>query len=343
MKKMKKIFALLIAMVMVLGMSTAVFAAPVEGNKYTYTGSDATTNGKIEITNATKDETYHLFKIFDATYASDDATKIAYTIKDGALKTQLGTYGADYFTIGSTPDANGNYSITRTGTTDASGTFTPTKTDAELIAYLSTDTMKALYTEIGEGIKSSVNGSITFEGIPYGYYFATSTLGSVVSIDSNNPVAQIIDKNQTNSFDKNIVQTTTDASGATTEALVKINNAKLNEDVPYRVTVSATNYDGTEKIFKYVISDVIDNGMTYRAAPTVKVGGNAVTPASITYKDKTGAATTDLAKAQSFEMVINWTSDGTKNGTFLYDSNTEIVVEYTAFLDPAKKDDIVVG
>ena len=345
MKKMQKVFALLIAMAMVLGMCTVAFAAPVEGNTYTYEGTDATTNGKIEITNATKDETYLLYKIFDATYASDDSTKISYTIKEGALKNELEANGTDYFTIGATPDANGNYSVTRTGTTSAEGTFTPAKSDAELIAYLSTDTMKALYSRIGDGIKSSVDGSISFEKIPYGYYFVTSTLGTVVTIDSNNPTASIIDKNQTSSFEKKIVKKTSSEGGAETEALTSITDAKLNEDVPYRVTVKATNYDGDKKIFKYVVSDTIDNGMTYKAAPAIKVGD--VTPAAasytITYKDKDGTAVTDISKAQSFEIEINWTTDGTKNGTHLYDSNVDLVVEYTAFLDPEKADDIVVG
>ena len=69
MKKMKKIFALLIAMVMVLGMSTSVFAAPVA-------------DGSLEIDNAISGESYTLYKIFDLTYGTG-GTQNAVTVPDG--------------------------------------------------------------------------------------------------------------------------------------------------------------------------------------------------------------------------------------------------------------------
>ena len=62
---MKKIFALLIAMVMVLGMSTSVFAATVDS------GNGG--NASITITLPTTEQaptgttTYKIYKVFDAT------------------------------------------------------------------------------------------------------------------------------------------------------------------------------------------------------------------------------------------------------------------------------------
>ena len=58
MKKMKKIFALLIAMIMVLGMSTMVFAQDIGGTQ-------ADGKGQIKISNAAKGETYTIYKLFD--------------------------------------------------------------------------------------------------------------------------------------------------------------------------------------------------------------------------------------------------------------------------------------
>lgn len=52
---MKKIFALLIAMVMVLGMSTSVFAQTI--------GSAAAGTGSITVTNAAKGVDYKVYKL----------------------------------------------------------------------------------------------------------------------------------------------------------------------------------------------------------------------------------------------------------------------------------------
>ena len=59
MKKMKRIIALLTAMIMVFGMSIAALAAQSGG-------------GTITVENATKGQTYTAYKIFDATFAGTD-------------------------------------------------------------------------------------------------------------------------------------------------------------------------------------------------------------------------------------------------------------------------------
>ena len=63
MKKIKKIFALLIAMVIVLGMSTSVFAASITitHDEETY---DAGTGSTARV--------YQAYKIFDAVYDEDE-------------------------------------------------------------------------------------------------------------------------------------------------------------------------------------------------------------------------------------------------------------------------------
>ena len=59
---MKRAFAFLLALALVLTLSTAVFAAEEKGT--------------ITITNATIGQTYRLFKIFDATYAVDEHNNV---------------------------------------------------------------------------------------------------------------------------------------------------------------------------------------------------------------------------------------------------------------------------
>jgi len=348
MKNLKKIIALMLAMVMVLSMAIPAMAhttgSTVEGDTFTYEGEGATSNGEIKMSNATEGVTYTLYKVFDATYDAQDSTKVSYTVKAGALKDAL---DSDYFTVGATPDADGNYSVTRTGTTDASGTFTPNKTDAEVIAYIKT--LTADFTKIG-AIKSTENGEIKWEKIPYGYYYISPdqpVSDAAVTIDTVNPTVTVIDKNQVISDEKDIIET--DDEGE--EIKKKVNEAGLNEDIDFRITVNATNYDGDKKVYKYVICDNIEAGMTFKAgsAPVIKVDDTVVSAENYTikyYTDNTKATEVtgdDLSTAQYFEIVIKWTDTGKWSGTHLYSSNAVLTVEYTAFLDPNKRDQLIIG
>ena len=75
MKRMKKLFVLLLAVVMMMGLSVTAFAA-----------GDAT----IVINNANKNESYKAYKLFDMTTSGSDGNKTySYFTKDEALKNEL--------------------------------------------------------------------------------------------------------------------------------------------------------------------------------------------------------------------------------------------------------------
>ena len=308
--------ALALAIVMTLAMSITVFAAPqtVHGT------TEAANKGSITISNATVGKKYGIYKLFDATVAlNEDGTAktgtdgkpiINYTVPTGK------TLAADnaWFQV----DANGNVSA---------------KTGADITTEAFKTWAESFGTPVQENVEAT-DSSLTFDQLEFGYYFITSEVGAVLTIDSTTPSATVIDKNQKITFEKDIIED---------DQKVKVNEAGLKEDVKFQIETKATNYDGTDKVFKYVILDNLEAGMTYKAAPTVKVDGTAVDPVSITYKKADGTATTTLSEAQSFEILINWTNDGTKAGTHLYPANAIILVEYNAFLDPAKADQIVIG
>ena len=116
MKKMKKIFALLIAMVMVLGMSTSVFAASIKiTTDETYEGTDQAYE-------------YKAYKIFDAQYDTltgtntQDAKDPTYTPANAAVAYFMATgnpwistvQGLDtYFTVTAAADGSG-YTVVAT-------------------------------------------------------------------------------------------------------------------------------------------------------------------------------------------------------------------------------------
>jgi len=301
MKNMKKILALVVAVLMIAA-SVRAFAAD---------------NGSITVTNAEIGKTYELYKLFDATVGAKGETAYS-TNKDVTSDTVFNKY----FEI-----KNGNIF----------------KRDALTEAALKTEEFRNWALSFGTKVGDTVTAdstTVAFTGIPFGYYFVKTNTGATLTVDSANPNASVIDKNQTVTFDKNIVEG---------DELVKANQAGLNIDVPFDITVNAKQYDKDEKIFKYVIYDTMDPGWTLNAAPVVKIvideqettltGGQY----TISYKTKANAVTTNIAEAEYFEITIPWTEGGVATGNFLYAANAKINVTYTAKLDPAKAADVKVG
>ena len=328
MKHTKRILAILLSLAMVMTMMITMTATVFADAQVVHGTTNADNKGSITITNATVGKKYGIYKLFDATVAlnadgtaklgSDGKPIINYTVPTGK------TLPADntWFKV----DANGNVSL---------------KDGADITA--DKDAFKAWAKGFASEVKKDVeatDSSLTFDQLEFGYYYIESEVGGVLTIDSTTPSATVIDKNQVSSFEKNIKEKDKDGN----DIKVKANEAGLKEDVNFNIEVNATNYSGTEKVFKYVITDNLEAGMTYKAAPTVKVNGTEVTPASIVYYKADGTTTTTtLSEAQKAVITINWTADGTKAGAHLYPASSTIDVDYTAFLDPAKKDQLVVG
>lgn len=167
MKRMKKLFALLLAVVMMMGLSVTAFAEP-QGY------------GTITVTNATVGKDYAGYKIFDVTY-SDDA--IAYTIDD---ENQF--YNA----------VNGSDSPFALSETTVSGVYNVTLKSGETETTVGQWMNKLDVSEFDEqlGSQTATTDEVKWENVPYGYYLITSTLGSVVTVNQNTPNIEIIDKNQ---------------------------------------------------------------------------------------------------------------------------------------------------
>ena len=248
---MKKFLSIIMVLAMVLSLSITAFAAENEGS--------------ITITNATIDETYALYKIFDASISKDadgNTNAVSYSIEtDNQFFAAL--FGAD----GTTDNTYFVYNVNTGSVTKKEGV-----NDSELIKYLTELVKNGTYNTAATPVKAT-SDEVKFENLPYGYYLITSTLGTTVTINSNTPDVEIIDKNQKpgGNFDKQI-QIGVDAEGKPIWG--DSNSANIADEVTYKISFEATNYDGENKIKYYQIHDEKGDAIWAEFNSfTVKVGG----------------------------------------------------------------------
>lgn len=276
MKKMKKIFAFMLALAMMLSLTGIVNAGKAsaadlsEGTEGAAKTITITSPGNAQSSDTFK---YTIYKVFDAT--SDGASDgISYKLLDGVTDAPTG------FTV---DDAGNVYLGTLSDTEVAGATkitiggvdkyLTPQTADltADQIKAISDYTSK---TEVGTTTITGANTKKTVTVPDYGYYFITTTTGSIVTINSTHPAASVQDKNKVPKLDKDIANVAgVDGTGANNEN-GETATAKIGDTVNY--TVNITAYKGAEN---YVYHDILSAGLTLVAdtEPVVSVGGTNLT------------------------------------------------------------------
>ena len=298
MKEMKRIFAMLVAMVMVLGMSTMVFAA---------------NDGTITVKKTHKNQVYELYQIFDATTVGErtatQADGISYKLMAGktdfkATVDGVEVDGSKWFKI----DEGGNVVIkddaAKMDITDSNSTFA--------------NWAKAYGTKNNTTITASGdNALVQWNGLKEGYYFITTTTGSLVTIDSIKPNAEVDDKNPTTEVNKKITGANSmDATGK--NAL-----AQVGTEVNYesRIPISRGAYN-------YKFTDVMSDGLTYKT-DSVKV--------YIVDKDASVAAGASEVNSLCGTIVASNKTGEDADITITFDDDwlkenwgKDIVIQYTA-------------
>lgn len=267
----------LLSMFMVIAVFFSVITVPVKAEPNT---------GSITISNPTVGEKYAIYQIFEASVKVVDgqADGIAYKMERKPANETLFVelFGAD----GTTENEFFQYRV------DTKDVTVKDAAPAKILAYLKAVIAKVTdpnqVDKILEPIKEEIiaskdevnedgvvtkegtlndDGSITFTNVPYGYYFVTSSLGSVVSINSTNPDMTVIDKNQTpgEGFKKEVLvsEEVKDADGSVIKAEVwdDENTANIGDEIHFKVEFKATNYDGMKKIENYQILDEKGEGI----------------------------------------------------------------------------------
>lgn len=294
MKKFNKLFTLLIAAAMVFTMSITVLAAG---------------NGSITIQNTVKEKTYSVYKVFDATYSGEN---VAYTY-DGSNETFLAALQGTSSPFTVTLNTAGTYNVS----------LKDGKTASDIATFL-----EAQESNLGTATTLTGDGKTkTISGLDYGYYYITTTTGSVVTIDSTIPSATVIDKNEVIPPPDKSEKVADGTWTVEPENGNESTTGNIGDTVNYKVTGSFNRYEGEELVTKITFTDTMSDGLTPNKDVVIKINGTtvSVTP---TYSNNDRTWTVDITTATVAQ-------DGTI--TFNYDTPSTYEITYSAVINENAK------
>lgn len=257
MKHMKRFVALFAALALVLAMAVPAFA-------------DEPTTGTITVDNAVSGTTYKIYRIFELESFSGEAYSYKpstawSTFKDYSTEIDGATVNAsDFFTV----NANG-YVEWKKDKKDEGAAFA--KLAKAYAAQLSTN----------NGQETADGSTVTFSGLPMGYYLLDSSLGALCSLQTSTPNVTIKEKNSDTTTDKKIVEN---------GDLKSANSASIGDTVNYKTTINVKDGDPQ----KYVLHD--------------KMSGLNFDPNSVEVK-VTGKNAHDLTKDTDYTVVTSGLND----------------------------------
>lgn len=241
MKIIKKIAAIMLSVMMVLGMCSVVGA---EGTSET----SATKDGKITITNAVPKQKYTIYQILElesfsdktaenpGNYAYKATTKWKGFVESETGETYLKTDGSGYVTWVENAD--------------------PVAFAKAALAYAK-DPTNSIVAEKSANAPDATEGSttstVTFEGLSLGYYLVDSSVGALCSLNTTAKEVEIQEKNGVPSVEKKVQEDSDDHWD-------KDNTADIGQKVNFKTTITAKK--GAEN---YVLHDTMSDGLTFDA------------------------------------------------------------------------------
>jgi len=274
----------------------------------------AANDGSIEVKNTHKGQEYELYQLFDATTvegrtatATDGISYKLMSGKNDFKATVDGTEvdGAQWFKL----DEGGNVVIK-----DDTAKAAITDDNANFAAWA-----KAYGAKNATTIEASADGAeVKWTGLAEGYYFISTTTGSLVTIDSIKPNAEVQDKNP----GTEITKTITDANSM--DAAGKNALAQVGTDVSYesRIPISRGAYN-------YKFTDVMSDGLTLKTGSVkvyvVATSGAAVADGAADVNEDCGTIIAENKTGTDADITITFDDDWLKANW-----EKEIVIQYTA-------------
>ena len=247
--------------------------------------------GSITINNAVKDQTYTIYELLYLESYNKDAGAYSYKAT-AAWKTFI-----------ESTDIEGKYMHT-----DGQGYVTWVKgADAAAFAKLA-QAYAAEHTIENQGSVTATGTKVEFKNLELGYYLVDSTLGTLCSLDTTNPAADIREKNAEPTNVKEVQEDGNSAWG-------NKNDADIGQTVNFQSTITAQA--GAEN---YVFHDKMSAGLTFGSVTGVTLNGKTVDAANYTVKTSGFATDHDC----TFEVIFTQTFCDTLK------ANDRIVISYTA-------------
>lgn len=251
--------------------------------------------GSITVQNAKENEEYKIYRIFDLESYSGNSYSYKMSTKWSNAGFATDSAFTSYFET-----VNGCYIKPKAEFTDeTAATFAK-----NALAFAKKNNIE------DDGYQTAGNAGVSFSSLSLGYYLLDTSLGTLCSLDTTNPAAILREKNDSPTIEKKVKEN----DNWDTDS-----NAKIGDKVEYQVTIHAKK--GAEN---YVLTDTMDNGLTFNNDIVVKAGTNDL----VLNKDYTVKTKTSNSIENTFELTFTKTYLDS-----LTENTTDIVVTYSATIN----------
>lgn len=300
MRNTKKVISILLTLLMVIGMmSTFAFAQTVDSGK----AGKAT----ITIENASKGETYTVYKVLNA--------KVSTKVNDGIAESITYQLLDGHTNVPSIFKKNADGNLVWNGTAPAE------LTAADIVVleqYVADEKLPA------EASATSDGSALTFKNLTYGYYLIKSTQGTAITVTSTKPNAVIYDKNTT-------VPGGPDGQDTLYKKSVDDDDVYIGQTINFTLTYPTTNYVGSgttaKKVKKYTVTDTLPDFLDNVTLNSVKIFDKKYGTDGATLEANITGVTFGKAN-KSFD--IPWVDE---SGNSKYSNGSVIEVEYSAVVN----------
>ncbi len=291
---MKKIIAMMLAVLMLASLTVTAFANETE-------------LGSITINGVNESATYEIYRLLDL--ESYDIAAGAYSYKANAAWTTF--FATDEAKAYMATDADGYVTWIAAEDDDTKAAF------AKLaLAYAKENNIVPVKSSKNEGEFVITENSGVFSELDLGYYLVDSTMGALCGLTTTNPNASINAKNGSPTIDKQVQEDSTMQWGSS-------NTADIGQTIEYRVTINV--HAGAEN---YVLHDAMSEGLTFIGVSKIEhvVPGTSTEEVDAAlYSVKTAAE--DKLDDCTFEVHFS------KELCDTLETNDKVIIYYSAMLN----------